>query len=212
MSDTGQAGGREVFKRWWASAVVALLRRPIVSVVTLLAVLAVAAVGVRSVVTDASSAEQRRDVAAHTGWTQIDPFRWPSLPMEGVEALNGAEATGPPSAGVVVVNLWASWCTQCRDEMPLLQEVAQQGSVAVFGVSTDTQVDVAAEALGARNVTFPNLVDTQARLREAIGTRIPIVGLPASLLLVDGEIRAIHVGVFDTAADIEAGIRDYASG
>jgi thiol-disulfide isomerase/thioredoxin len=61
---------------------------------------------------------------------------------------------------LLVVNFWATWCTPCVEEMPLLQRVADQYSarnVAVIGIGVD-DADKVREFRGKLSIRFPLLV------------------------------------------------------
>ena len=45
----------------------------------------------------------------------------------------------------VLINFWATWCEPCRDEFPMLSEIARQHApqgLVVMGVSLDEDVDI----------------------------------------------------------------------
>ncbi len=100
-----------------------------------------------------------------------------------------------------VINMWASWCTVCRKEMPVLESAyrASDGDVQFVGVDTLDETGPAADFLQQTGVSYPQLYDQRGELLKY--TRIP--GLPVTLLL-DPEGREIgrHVGEL-TAEDLE---------
>lgn len=110
----------------------------------------------------------------------------------GGEPFRLADLRGP-----AVVNLWASWCAPCREELPALQRYADQtaGRVHVLGVVTkDPRPAAAAELATDLGVRFPALEDQPGRLRaEVAGTGLPVT------LLVDaaGQLRYVHPGPLD---------------
>jgi thiol-disulfide isomerase/thioredoxin len=102
----------------------------------------------------------------------------------GGEPFQLADLRGP-----AVVNLWASWCGPCREELPVLQRYADRaaGRVHVLGVVTEDRRSAAASLAEDLGVTFPALEDPDALLRVELG-----VWLPATLF-VDSAGRVQHV-------------------
>lgn len=95
--------------------------------------------------------------------------------------------------GPAVVNLWASWCPPCREELPHLQRFADQaaGQVHVLGVVTEDRRSAAASLATDLGISFPALEDPD---RELLGATAA-VGLPATFFLTEsGEIAYLHQG------------------
>lgn len=117
-------------------------------------------------------------------------------PYDGGQAMGLAEAArGRP----VVVNLWASWCGPCRQEMPLLAAAQQRESEVGFifvnqGESTSAvRAYLTGQDLSLRDV----LLDPGSALGPAVGSR----GLPTTLFY-DARGRQVdaHFGVLNAAA------------
>ena len=95
--------------------------------------------------------------------------------------------------GPMVVNLWAVWCTPCRQELPILQKFQEKhgGTVPMLGIDyNDTQPEQALRLAKETGVTYPLLADPQARLDYK--TPFPSLrGLPF-LALVDADGKVAH--------------------
>ncbi|MDT0200535.1 TlpA disulfide reductase family protein [Nocardioides sp. AE5] len=106
----------------------------------------------------------------------------------GGEAVNLSSLRGP-----MVVNLWASWCGPCRDEMPIFEEFAQAyaGKVAVLGINyNDTQTTNGMQLALDTGVSYPQLADTQTTLSRK--APLPALqGLPFTIL-VDADGMVVH--------------------
>lgn len=97
---------------------------------------------------------------------------------------------------VVLLNLWASWCTPCRAEMPAMEEVYQnlkdQGFVvlAVNMTAQDDQQQAHAFAVET-GLTFPVLFDPSGDVQRAYALQ----ALPTSFFIDrEGIIQLIVVG------------------
>jgi peroxiredoxin len=95
---------------------------------------------------------------------------------------------------VVVVNFWARWATDTREEMSALDRINttyHRAGLVVLGVSVDEDLRRAREFADAMKVQYPILFDTSPELgRDYLLQRMPMT------ILVDraGVVRYSNVG------------------
>jgi thiol-disulfide isomerase/thioredoxin len=89
----------------------------------------------------------------------------------------------------LIINVWASWCGPCRQEMGSLQRLSRRYAgkqFNVIGISTDDYVDRAELFLKLSNTTFSNFIDSKLFLEHMLGAeRLPLT------LLVDAQGRVL---------------------
>ncbi len=125
---------------------------------------------------------------------RTDDVKGASLPSLSLPCLTGGpDVNLSRLGGPVIVNLWATWCTPCREEMPALQDTFERygNQVRFVGVDTKDDPHSAAAFLADVGVTYPQLVDPDGQLLADL--RIP--GLPVTVALdADGRVIKRHVG------------------
>ncbi|MBM4184598.1 MAG: TlpA family protein disulfide reductase [Gemmatimonadetes bacterium] len=102
----------------------------------------------------------------------------------------------------VLLNVWATWCVPCREEMPALQRVHEalaDSGLVVIGVSIDgrrAEADVArfVEEVG---IGFPIALDPSGSVQDVFRT----IGVPETFLIDrQGRIVRRWVGQFEPDA------------
>lgn len=126
----------------------------------------------------------------------------PGLPDISLPCFTGgAEVRLRDLRGPTVINIWGSWCGPCRDELPVMQGLADRadGRFTVIGVDTRDDRANAADFATDRRVTFPTLFDPEQRLIGGLGVTM----LPATVFInADGEMY-VHRNAMDVDQLIE---------
>ncbi len=94
------------------------------------------------------------------------------------ETLEIEEIKGNP----LVINLWASWCTPCRKEMPFLQEMWEEykkRGVIFLGINVLDDKSNALKFIETERISFPNLYDAEGKI---LGT-YSLTSLPVTLFV-----------------------------
>ena len=113
--------------------------------------------------------------------------------------LEGEELVLADFAGtVVVMNVWGSWCSPCRAEAPILQEVyseTRKRGVAFLGLNTRDQEAAAIAFEDSFGITYPSLVDETGELQLAFRQFLPSNAIPSTLIIDrDGLVAARILG------------------
>ena len=132
---------------------------------------------------------------------RLDPRKIPS-PLVGKElpAFSLATVADPKRTigsdtlrgRVYLLNVWASWCVACREEHPLLNELARRKTVPIIGLNyKDKREDALQWLTGMGDPYEASLSDLDGRL----GIELGVYGVPETFVIDRrGVIRYKHVG------------------
>ena len=129
---------------------------------------------------------------------QRDPSKIPSpligkpAPAFDLPTPEGARLANASLAGTpVLVNFWASWCTPCLQEHPLLMELAR-GGTKIVGINYKDDPEAARQWLARHGNPFATIAqDRDGR----VGLDWGVYGVPETFALdAAGVIRHKHIG------------------
>lgn len=138
-----------------------------------------------------------------------------SLYRQGDRLLHGGESEYRARIAAlrgypVVVNVWASWCGDCRFEFPMFQRLAARlgKRVAFMGIDSADSDDAARTFLGEEPLPYPSFTDPGNSLAESLGVSH---GLPDTAFYDRrGKLLYLKQGVYRNAAELTADIRRFA--
>ena len=77
----------------------------------------------------------------------------------------GAALAGHPA----LINVWASWCQPCREELPILEAYAgTAGAIQVLGVQVQSDPKDGLVLLASLSVHFPSVLDSTDTVSRAL--------------------------------------------
>lgn len=159
-----------------------------------------------------------RAAAQDAGIRPCSDLRLDEAPASGDAALPelelaclGADGTVDLSRlrGPAVVNLWASWCKPCREELPLLARLDERTGdrLTVVGIDVqDSDPEAAVRLASDAGVTYPQLVDPDSTTRGPLR----VVGLPQTIFVdAQGRMVATERVPFTSYDDLTAAVRQH---
>lgn len=111
-------------------------------------------------------------------------------PMEGLKApdftlpmLDGKEVKLSDYAGkIVFLNIWATWCAPCKEEMPSMQklyELMRGKDFVMLAISIDEKKETVEAFMKENNLTLPVALDQQ----QKVSPQYRITGVPETFLI-----------------------------
>lgn len=128
------------------------------------------------------------------------------LPSFALKDLSGRVVSSDEFKGkVLLVDVWATWCPPCKEEMPWFQEFSERyrdQGLEVIGISIDPNPRDVARFAQELGITY-TLINHPGIMQEW-----GLLGLPTTLIVDrEGNIRRKIVG-FDYKETFEAAVRE----
>ena len=89
---------------------------------------------------------------------------------------------------------WASWCPECRRQLPEINAVAKnyKGKVQFYSINTNDSRSDAETYVKSEGIDFPALIDVPGEVADSYG----ILGVPTVILIgADGVVKSIDLDV-----------------
>ncbi len=129
------------------------------------------------------------------------PFIGKAAPAFKLPVVGNAGASFSPEdmkGKVWLLNVWAPWCVSCRQEHPILMDLAQNQPVPIVGLNWKDKDREAAQLLAQQGSPYVAVPDD---LSGKVGIDYGVTGTPETYLIDKaGIIRMKHIGPIDTDA------------
>lgn len=124
--------------------------------------------------------------------TKVSPASRKQAPAISGELIDGGFFSAKKGQ-VLVLNVWASWCSPCRAEAPTLQALSEKfPEVAFLGILTRDNLTAARSFIDRFEITFPSLRDDSILLE--FNDSLIANAIPTTLVIDDKGRIAARIG------------------
>jgi len=122
-------------------------------------------------------------------------FNSESAPDFTLERLNGSTITlsDYKDKKAVVLDFWASWCPNCKRDMPKLNKFYEKynSQVEVIGIYLQERKNIAKDYISSANINFPIVLDPTGQISSSYGVRYTNYHV---LIDIDGNLTGVVPG------------------
>ena len=126
--------------------------------------------------------------------------------LDGSSTVNFHSIKGP-----IIVNVWASWCEGCKEEMPYFVDlyanpVFKSGEIKLLGIDVDEKnADSGPNFIKSYGISWPHLEDTDGRSKLVFGPGVPVT----YFLDKSGEVIHKHIGAYRSKSQLYEVVEKY---
>ena len=126
--------------------------------------------------------------------------------LDGSSEINYHSIKGP-----IVINVWASWCTGCKEEMPYFVDlyanpVFKSGEIKLLGIDVDEKnADSGPNFIKLNGMSWPHLEDTDSRSKLVFGPGVPVT----YFLDKSGEVIYKYIGAYRSKSQLYDAVEKY---
>jgi thiol-disulfide isomerase/thioredoxin len=126
--------------------------------------------------------------------------------LDGSSTINFHSIKGP-----IIVNVWASWCEGCKEEMPYFIDlyanpVFKSGEIKLLGIDVDEKnADSGPNFIKSYGMRWPHLEDVDGGSKLVFGPGVPVT----YFLDKSGEVIHKHIGAFLSKDQLYEAVEKY---
>ena len=126
--------------------------------------------------------------------------------IDGSSEINYHSIKGP-----IIINVWASWCTGCKEEMPYFVDlyanpIFKSGQIKLLGIDVDEKnADSGPNFIKSHGMSWPHLEDTDSRSKLVFGPGVPVT----YFLDKSGEVIHKHIGAYRSKSQLYEAVEKY---
>ena len=125
-----------------------------------------------------SSDEQTNTISDINNGIEVDSLKQvPSLSIEEIKT------------EFVILNLWASWCIPCQNEVDELLKISEQSNITVIGILVDDSASNGREFIKDNKITYKNVLEEEES--DIVLSQFNWSGIPTTLVL-DRNLSILH--------------------
>ena len=89
----------------------------------------------------------------------------------------------------IILNLWASWCIPCQNEVDELLKISEQSNTTVIGILVDDSPSNGREFIKVNKISYTNILDEEES--DIVLSQFSWTGIPTTLVL-DRNLIILH--------------------